>query len=176
MLADLGLRAVLRGAGRPPQAGRLPGHLPHLRGGPRPDRPGGHAPDAGPAGGDRRRGPPEADPRQRLQGRGRRAQGPAREHRLRPHRRGALPRADEPPGDRGRPAGHRDPGRQGGPRGGRGPAQAPQGRLGPLVWIVPGSRALAPRLAALSSVAMAPPCRPPPPCDARHQTPLPDPA
>ncbi|CAK7282111.1 hypothetical protein SGPA1_20077 [Streptomyces misionensis JCM 4497] len=48
--------------------------------------------------------------------------------------------------------------------------------LGPLVWILPGSRALAPRLAALSSVAMAPPCRPPPPCDARHRTLLPDPA
>ncbi len=48
--------------------------------------------------------------------------------------------------------------------------------LGPLVWIRPGSRALVPHLAALSSVAMAPPCRPPPPCEARHQTPLPDPA
>ncbi|MET7296208.1 NAD(P)-binding domain-containing protein [Streptomyces griseoloalbus] len=44
--------------------------------------------------------------------------------------------------------------------------------LGGVVWILPGSRALAPRLAALSSVARAPPWRPPPPCDARHQTPL----
>jgi hypothetical protein len=35
---------------------------------------------------------------------------------------------------------------------------------------------LAPHLAALSSVAMAPPWRPPPPCEARHQIPLPDPA
>ncbi|MFF0303854.1 hypothetical protein ACFYTV_24535, partial [Streptomyces sp. NPDC004562] len=31
--------------------------------------------------------------------------------------------------------------------------------LGPLVWIMPGSRGLVPHLAALSSVAMAPPWR-----------------
>jgi hypothetical protein len=42
--------------------------------------------------------------------------------------------------------------------------------------IRPGSRRLAPRLAALSSVGDAPHRRLPPPCDARHQTPLPDPA
>nr|WP_232788953.1 Imm21 family immunity protein [Streptomyces odonnellii] len=52
--------------------------------------------------------------------------------------------------------------------------------LGPLVWILLGSRAPAPRLAALSSVAYSPtalrawevpPPRglPPPPCDPRHQ-------
>ncbi|MDI3408275.1 hypothetical protein [Streptomyces cavernicola] len=44
--------------------------------------------------------------------------------------------------------------------------------LGPVVWILPGSRALARTSAALSSVAMAPPCRPPPPCSCTHQTPL----
>ncbi|MFJ8848864.1 DUF664 domain-containing protein [Streptomyces sp. NPDC102437] len=48
--------------------------------------------------------------------------------------------------------------------------------LGSFVWIMPGSRGLARTLAALSSVAMAPPCLPPPPCDRTHQTPLPDPA
>ncbi|MFF9626770.1 hypothetical protein [Streptomyces griseosporeus] len=60
--------------------------------------------------------------------------------------------------------------------------------LGGVSSIRPGSRRLAPRLAALSSVpdsptldfarAGAPPSRrlPPPPCDARHQTPLADPA
>ncbi|MEU0696935.1 GNAT family N-acetyltransferase [Streptomyces niveus] len=47
---------------------------------------------------------------------------------------------------------------------------------GGVLPILPGSRALVPRLAALSSVGMAPPCLPPPPCDPRHQTPLPDPA
>ena len=40
VLARRGPRAVLRRAGPPPQAGGLPGHLPHLRGGPRPGRPG----------------------------------------------------------------------------------------------------------------------------------------
>ncbi len=49
-----------------------------------------------------------ADPRQRLQGRGRRPQGPPREHRLRSHRRGPVPRADDPPRHRGRTPDHRD--------------------------------------------------------------------
>ncbi|MFE5666371.1 amidohydrolase [Streptomyces niveus] len=48
--------------------------------------------------------------------------------------------------------------------------------LGSVVRILPGSRSLARTLAALSSVGMAPPCLPPPPCDRTHQTPLPDPA
>ncbi|WP_411077203.1 hypothetical protein [Streptomyces sp. cmx-10-25] len=48
--------------------------------------------------------------------------------------------------------------------------------LGGVSSIMPGSRCPAPHLAALSSLAMAPPCLPPPPCDARHRTPLPDPA
>ncbi|MGW0670568.1 alpha/beta fold hydrolase [Streptomyces sp. NPDC002746] len=49
-------------------------------------------------------------------------------------------------------------------------------RLGPFVWIRLGSRALVPHLAALSSINNAPRCLNPPPCDARHQAPLPDPA
>ncbi|MFD5252810.1 TIGR04222 domain-containing membrane protein [Streptomyces bobili] len=44
--------------------------------------------------------------------------------------------------------------------------------LGPLVWIMPASRGLARTSAALSSVAMAPPSLPPPPCSCTHQTPL----
>lgn len=51
-----------------------------------------------------------------------RLQGPAREHRLGSHRRGAVPRAVRPPRHRGRAAGDRDTGRQGGARGGRGAA------------------------------------------------------
>jgi len=53
LLADLGLRSVLRGARRPPQAGRLPGHLPHLRGRARPGGSRRSGADPGPAGGDR---------------------------------------------------------------------------------------------------------------------------
>ncbi|MGY1578080.1 hypothetical protein [Streptomyces sp. MN13] len=61
--------------------------------------------------------------------------------------------------------------------------------LGGVSSIRPGSRRLVPRLAALSSVPDSPKLSapleqggppshrlPPPPCDARHQTPLPDPA
>ncbi|MZE47912.1 methyltransferase domain-containing protein [Streptomyces sp. SID5477] len=44
--------------------------------------------------------------------------------------------------------------------------------LGGVVWILPGARGLARTSAALSSVARAPPCRPPPPCICTHQTPL----
>ncbi|GHI98587.1 LLM class flavin-dependent oxidoreductase [Streptomyces olivaceus] len=44
--------------------------------------------------------------------------------------------------------------------------------LGGVVWILSGSRGLARASAALSSVARAPPCRPPPPCSCTHQTPL----
>ncbi|MFG2174845.1 nuclear transport factor 2 family protein [Streptomyces niveus] len=44
-------------------------------------------------------------------------------------------------------------------------ARATGRELGPVVWILPGSRSLARTLAALSSVGMAPPCLPPPPCD-----------
>ncbi|MFI6692797.1 class I SAM-dependent methyltransferase [Streptomyces sp. NPDC050433] len=47
---------------------------------------------------------------------------------------------------------------------------------GGVLPILPGSRSLARTLAALSSVANAPRCLPPPPCDRTHQTPLPDPA
>ncbi|MFE2265026.1 GNAT family N-acetyltransferase, partial [Streptomyces griseosporeus] len=50
---------------------------------------------------------------------------------------------------------------------------APRARghgLGGVSPIRPGSRRLAPRLAALSSVPDAPHRLPPPPCDARHQT------
>ncbi|MGA5319219.1 cysteine hydrolase family protein [Streptomyces seoulensis] len=48
--------------------------------------------------------------------------------------------------------------------------------LGGVLSITPGSRRLVPHLAALSSVPDAPHRLPPPPCDARHQTPLPHPA
>ncbi len=48
--------------------------------------------------------------------------------------------------------------------------------LGGVLPIRPGSRGPAPHLAALSSLADAPRLLPPPPCDARHRTPLPDPA
>ncbi|CAH9414031.1 Beta-lactamase [Streptomyces globisporus] len=48
--------------------------------------------------------------------------------------------------------------------------------LGGVLSVRPGSRGLTPHLAALSSVADAPRRLPPPPYDARHQTPLPDPA
>ena len=48
--------------------------------------------------------------------------------------------------------------------------------LGRLFRIMPGSRRLARTLAALSSVANAPRCLAPPPCERTHQTPLPDPA
>lgn len=48
--------------------------------------------------------------------------------------------------------------------------------LGPVLWIMPGSRGLARTLAALSSIADAPRRLNPPPCDRTHQTPLPDPA
>ncbi|MFJ9937931.1 heme-binding protein [Streptomyces virginiae] len=45
------------------------------------------------------------------------------------------------------------------------------------VWpIMPGSRRVAPRLAALSSLDDAPRRLPRPPCDPRHHPPLPDPA
>ncbi|ROQ63516.1 ABC transporter family protein [Streptomyces sp. 840.1] len=50
------------------------------------------------------------------------------------------------------------------------------GDLGPLVWIMPGSRCPARASAALSSVANAPHSLPPPPCSRTHRTPLPDPA
>ncbi|WP_229897193.1 sirohydrochlorin chelatase [Streptomyces anulatus] len=53
---------------------------------------------------------------------------------------------------------------------------APEGAPGGGLPIMPGSRGPAPHLAALSSLAMAPPLLPSPPCDARHRTPLPDPA
>ncbi|MGW0700747.1 DUF6597 domain-containing transcriptional factor [Streptomyces sp. NPDC002867] len=53
---------------------------------------------------------------------------------------------------------------------------ADQAHLGPLFRILPGSRAPARTLAALSSVAMAPPCLPPPPCDRTPRNPLTDPA
>ncbi|CAL9671376.1 hypothetical protein SUDANB105_07531 [Streptomyces sp. enrichment culture] len=57
------------------------------------------------------------------------------------------------------------------------PAAPPRWQgLGDVSPIMPGSRRLAPRLAALSSLADAPYRLPPPPCDARHLTPLPDPA
>ncbi|MEU9606445.1 hypothetical protein [Streptomyces sp. NPDC048057] len=48
--------------------------------------------------------------------------------------------------------------------------------LGRVLRILLGSRALVPRLAAFSSVTDAPRRLPPPPCDPRHQTPLPHPA
>ncbi len=81
LLAGGGLRTVLRGARRPSEAGRLPGHLPCLRGRPRPRGPGRRGGDArrtGAGGGAR---PAEAGARQRLEGRGGRPQGPARQHR-----------------------------------------------------------------------------------------------
>lgn len=102
LLARGGLRPVLRRAGPASEAGDLPRHLPHLRRRPRPDRSGRRGADARPAGGDRGRGTVEADPRQRLPGRRRRPQGPAREHRRGPHRRGRVPQPPPSPGDRGR--------------------------------------------------------------------------
>jgi deoxyribonuclease-4 len=67
----------------------------------------------------------------RLQGRGGRAQGPAREHRRRSHRRGPVPGADDAPRDRGCAAGDRDAGGQGGARRGRGAAEEAARRLTP---------------------------------------------
>ena len=55
-----------------------------------------------------RRGTAQADPRQRLQGRLRLGQGPAREHRSRPHRRRAVRRAVPAPGEPRRADGDRD--------------------------------------------------------------------
>jgi hypothetical protein len=72
----------------------------------------------------------QADPRQRLQGRVRRQEGPPREHRGRAHRLPAVRRPHAAPGGRRRPDLHRDP-RQGGeePRGHRATEETPRHRL-----------------------------------------------
>ena len=94
-----GPRAVPRRA-RPPPAGRdLPRHLPRLRRRRAARRPRRHHGDRGPDRGDRRGGPAAAGPRQRLDGRARRLQGPAPEDRAGPHRRGRLRGAVRAPGD-----------------------------------------------------------------------------
>ena len=115
---------VLRGAGRPSEAGRLPGHLPHLRG-------------------RATTWPAPSGMQQTLDllvdtvGEGRLKLIHANDskdvvgaHKDRHENIGSghigeepVPGADAPPGDRGRAADHRDARRQGGARGGRGPAE-----------------------------------------------------
>ncbi len=84
---------------RAPSPGRgLPRHLPRVRRRARPGRCRRHDTDARRTGRDGRAGAAAPCARQRLQGRRRLVQGPPREHRQGPYRRGTVRRADAPRG------------------------------------------------------------------------------
>ena len=95
-------RGLPGGPGPPPAGGHLPRHLPRLRRRRAARRARRGDRDGRPDRRDRRARPAAADPRQRLDGRARRLQGPAPAHRRGPHRHRRVPRAVRPPGDRGR--------------------------------------------------------------------------
>ena len=109
---DRGSRAVLRRAGAPSPARRLPRHLPRLRRRPRPGRAGRLAARAEPAGQDRRPGPARAGSRQRLARSARLQTRPARADRRRHDRHRAVRRALRPPGDPRGARRRRDPRRR----------------------------------------------------------------